>query len=150
MPTNKNIKQFAARRSPTLFAIEGNSTHSLLGYVGLSIHTRSATGLIEYYIFKQYRKKGYCKEAVNALADKVKNNQLYGPVESIQEGVYSEEAIKINAIRARIAVINTASIKTVQSCGFIYEATINKTYFSANGWVDEVIYYLPKDLSKYE
>ena len=146
-PRTQYISFYANRRGPNLFTIEEKNTHTVIGYVGLSIHEVSATGLLEYYIFKEFRQKGYCKEAIAALVERALKNKLYLPVETVQVGVYAKRVIKLNAIRARIATTNSASLKTVQSCGFLHEATIHKSmHKSGLGWLDEEIYYLPKDL----
>lgn len=143
-PTKKNIKLLASRKLPTFFTIEEQATHKVIGYIGLSIYDSSATGLIEYYIFKEYRKNGYCKEAIKCLVNKALNHKLYEPVETLREYIYKKKVIKLNAIRARISAINVASIETVKSCGFIHEATVHKTMHISNiGWTDEEIYYFP-------
>lgn len=145
-PTNENVKRFAERRLSTLFAIEEKSSHALMGYVGLSIKPESSTGLLEYYIFKEHRKRGYCKEAVNALVNAAMTGNLYEPRETLRYYVYQKKVVKLNAIRARISVANTASLNTVKSCGFIYEATIHKTIHKQDfGWTDEEIYYIPME-----
>ena len=58
-PSQKTIKEYAGRRAPCFFAIEENQTHNLIGYIGLSLHPESMTGLLEYYIFKPFRKKRF-------------------------------------------------------------------------------------------
>lgn len=145
-PTNDLIKRNAARRSPTFFTIEEKNTHSVIGYVGLNIRRETATGLLEYYIFKEYRKCGYCKEAVKTLVNVAMEGKLYEPKETVRDCVYDRKAVKLNAIRARISTANTASLNTVKSCGFIYEATIHKTMpMKGIGWTDEEVYYIPME-----
>lgn len=147
-PTSKMIKNYAERRSPALFTIEEKNTYTVIGYIGLSIKQQSATGLLEYYIFKEHRKQGYCKEVVKALVNVTMAGKLYEPQETVRDCVYKKKTIKLNAIRARIATVNTPSIKTVESCGFIYEATIHKTMHKEGiGWMDEDIYYITKELN---
>lgn len=145
-PTNQAIKQFAERRAPAYFAIEEKTTHKVIGYVGLSLFEESATGLLEYYIFKEYRNQGYCKEAITKLVNMALNDKIYKPIGTVQEYVYKKRSIKFNAIRARISVTNTASVKTVESCGFICEATLHKTMHRVDsGWTDEKIYYITRE-----
>lgn len=144
--TSKLIKNYANRRCPTFFTIEEKDSHKVIGYIGLSIMFASATGLIEYYIFKEYRNQGYCKEATKKLVDMTIRGKLYEPKRMVQECVYNKKSVKLNAIRARISVVNTASIKLVESCGFICEATIHKTVHNVGlGWTDEKIYYITSE-----
>ncbi len=143
--TNKNIREFTlSLRRSTYFAIMRKADRKLLGYIGLSIKKETSTGLLEYYIFKEERRKGYCKEAVEALTKITLCGKLYEPVETVQLGVYKKKVIHLNAIRARISSLNTASQKTVECCGFVHEATIHQTLYKGTaGWTDEEIYYLP-------
>ena len=143
-PTDRNIREFASSlRRYTYFAIERKSDRKTVGYIGLSIKEASATGLLEYYLFKDERRKGYCKEAVGALTELALRGKLYEPVPTVQLGVYRKKAIRLNAVRARISSLNTASQKTVESCGFVHEATIHRTLKQgASDWTDEEIYYL--------
>lgn len=145
-PTNKNIREFIVSfslRRYACFAIERRSDRKLLGYIGLSIKEKTATGLLEYYLFKEERRKGYCKEAVGALAKITLNGKLYEPRETVRLGVYGKKVIRLNAIRARISSANTASQRTVERCGFAHEATIHQTLNKGPaGWTDEEIYYL--------
>lgn len=148
-PTMRNIKRFTKGLiRETYFAIERKDDRKLLGYIGLSVEP-SATGLLEYYIFKDERRKGYCKEAVEALTEITLRGKLYGPVETVRRGVYRKRAVRLNAIRARISALNTASQRTVESCGFVHEATIHKIFYQRTaGWVDEKIYYLTSEIKK--
>ncbi len=142
-PTRKTIQEFVfCLRRPTYFAIERRSDRKLLGYIGLSIRKETSTGLIEYYLFKDERQKGYCKEAVEALTKITLRGKLYEPVETVQRGIYRKKTIHLNAIRARISSCNPASCKTVERCGFVHEATIHSAVKQGSAWTDEEIYYL--------
>ncbi len=147
-PTKNNIREFTlSLRRYTYFAIEKKSDRKLLGYIGLSIKKETSTGLIEYYIFKEERRKGYCREAVETLTQITLRGKLYEPVETVQRGVYRRKALRLNAIRARISSLNTASQNTVASCGFVHEATIHQTMHKGTaGWTDEEIYYLTSSM----
>ncbi len=148
-PTNKNIREVAlSLRKSVYFTIERKADRKILGYIGLSIKEASATGLLEYYLFKEERRKGYCKEAVGALTETALRGKIYEPVETVQLGVYKRKVIHLNAIRARISSVNIASQKTVESCGFVHEATIHQTLYKGKGWTDEEIYYLTYPMIK--
>ena len=145
-PTAKWLKAFSDRRGQVYFTIEEKKTKEVIGFIGIDPHEQPATGWIEYYIFKDYRKKGYCNEAVTALIDKALNGKLYLPsTETVWRYVYNRKVLKLNAIRAWISEMNIPSIKAIESCGFSYEATFHKTIFNKDtGWTDKRIYYLPK------
>ena len=149
-PTKKNIREFTlSLRRSTYFAIERKSDRKPIGYIGLSIKKETSTGLIEYYLFQEERRKGYCKEAVGALAKIALRGKLYEPAETVQLGVYRKKGVHLNAIRARISSRNTASQKTVESCGFVHEATIHRTTNRGTAdWTDEEIYYLTSEMMR--
>ena len=145
-PTGTWIKEFSNRRGQVYFTIEEKKTKEVIGFIGIDPNEQPATGWMEYYIFKGYRNKGYCKEAVTALVKKALNGKLFVPsIESELIGVYKRKALKLNAIRAWVSELNIPSIKTLESCGFTHEATFHKTIFKKDiGWIDKRIYYLPK------
>ena len=148
-PTNKNIREVAlSLRKSVYFTIERKADRKILGYIGLSIKEASATGLLEYYLFKEERRKGYCKEAVGALTETALRGKIYGPAETVQLGVYKRKVIHLNAIRARISSVNIASQRTVESCGFVHEATIHQTLHKGTAWTNEEIYYLTYPMIK--
>lgn len=66
---------------------------------------------------------------------------------TVQACIYKRKVLKLNAVRARISIVNTASINTVESCGLICEAAIHKTIFIKDiGWTDEKVYYITKEM----
>lgn len=145
-PTDKLITDYSKMRGPLLFTIEEKTTRTIIGCAGLNLKEESATGWLDYYIFKEYRNKGYCKEAVSVLIEKAFNNKLYLPVETIRKYVYKRKALKLNAIRAWVVAVNTPSLKTVESCGFKHEATFNKVVYKKDvGWIDREYFYLTKE-----
>ena len=145
--TKKWVQRYANRLAPTFFTIVEKSTSEVVGYIGINVFELSATGLLEYYIFKEYRKRGYCKEAINKLVNMTLNNKIYEPIETVQACIYKRKVLKLNAVRARISIVNTASINTVESCGLICEAAIHKTIFIKDiGWTDEKVYYITKEM----
>lgn len=88
-PTNKMIKLYADIEAPTYFAIEERTMHNLIGYIGLHFCEQSATGLLEYYIFKEYRNQGYCKEAITKLVDMAFHGKIYEPIRTVRDYVYN-------------------------------------------------------------
>lgn len=54
-------------------------TGAMVGYVGiLPYGGESKSGNLEFYIFKEYRRKHYCQEALNALIECFFNGELTG------------------------------------------------------------------------
>lgn len=60
-PNKANIRLYAERRTPLYFVIEEKQSHCIVGYVALEYKKDIKVGVLEYYIFKQYRQVGYCK-----------------------------------------------------------------------------------------
>jgi len=144
-PTPKNIRECAELRAPLYFTLVETQTQTVIGYAGFSIHDDTNTALVEYYVFKEFRRKGYCKEAVRKLSEMALKGELFLPAETVYEGVYAKKALKIGALRARIAASNIASVKTIEACGYLHEATIHKAmYRYKSDWDDMEIYYLTK------
>jgi RimJ/RimL family protein N-acetyltransferase len=144
-PTKENISEYASRIYPLLFAIEERKTHRIIGNVGLNIHDGYNELSLEYYIFKQFRHNGYCKEAALALIDRLLKHKLYTPIETLREYIYKKKRVKIDTVRAMIATTNEASKKVAQSIGMIHEATLSNRMKSSDfNWVNEEIYILPK------
>lgn len=145
-PTTKWIEKFSDRRGQAYFTIEEKKTKEVIGFIGIDLQEQPATGWVDYYIFKEYRNRGYCREAITALVKKALNGKLYVPsIESELISVYIRKALKLNAIRAWVSELNTPSIKTLESCKFSHEATFHKTIYKKDiGWIDKHIYYLLK------
>lgn len=146
-PTQKNFGYLHAPYDSLYFVLEGKQTHEIMGYVGFSYKTNTQTALLEYYMFKQYRHNGYCKEAIKALCNMALNGRLFVPDETVYDYIYKKRKAKIGTIRAKVAANNITSIKTVESCGFCHESTLHNNMYNADvGIVDEKIYYLTKEM----
>lgn len=149
-------KIYAYRNEPLFFAVVEKNSDAIIGYVGLVEKSEfSATSdistdanikyQIEYYIFKEYRNKRYCKEAILALIDSAFNRKLISHTETIREDVYDYRIVEIENITAIIATLNNPSIKLIESCGFTFATTSLKTKKIENlGWIDEAYYTLSK------
>ena len=145
-PTKRAILKYANRRWEMFFTMVDRKTDKPVGYIGLNLSESESTAYMEYYVFKECRRKGYCKEAINKIVDMTFKNRMYVLSETIREYVYKRKAIKVNAIRAKVKIKNTGSIKTVESCGFIEEGILHKALFeTGSGWLDEKIYYITKE-----
>lgn len=147
---------FAQRNEPLFFAVVEKISNTLIGYVGLvnelkfketsDISNDATTKYrIEYYIFKDYRNKGYCKEAIFSLTDSAFGRKLISPIATICKDIYDYKTTEINKIVAIIATVNILSIKLIESCGFTHETTFVKSKKLPNrGWIDEAYYTLSK------
>lgn len=144
---NKSDRWFYLNR-PLCFVLEEKETKNIVGYVGLEVDDKTYTARIEYYIFAQYRKRGYCKEAVVALRNEAFSDNLLVSVETARNGVFSKKPVRIEIIRAAIRENNLPSLNTVQSCGFEFEARIHKNMYQEGiGIFDELNYYITKENS---
>ena len=141
-PTKFMIKLFAEKQAPLYFVIEGKTENRIIGCIGLNMQD-DGTGSLEYYIFKDKRRKRYCKEAIGALVEKALTGKLYRPIETIKYGVYRRKSVSFNTIEAKIISENTSSIKVIESCGFIHETSVR----GANGSIEEV-YRIPTQCLK--
>ena len=132
-PTKFMIKLFAEKQAPFYFVIEEKTENQIIGCIGLNPKD-SAMGALEYYIFKDERKKGFCKEALGALVEKALSGKLYCPIETIRCGVYRRRSAPFTTIEAKIISENTGSIKVIESCGFIHDTSVR----GANGTMEEI------------
>lgn len=141
----KSDKWFFLNR-PFCFVLEEKETKNIVGYAGLELDEKTCTARLEYYIFAQFRKRGYCKEAVLALCKEAFSGNLHMSVETARNGVFLQKPVQIEIIRAKIRENNLHSVNTVQSCGFQFEARIHKTMFQEGvGIFDELNYYTTKE-----
>lgn len=146
-PKKANVKLYAERRSPLYFVIEENQLHHPVGYVALEYKKDIKVGVLEYYIFKQYRNVGYCKEAVKILSKLAFGNKLVMPVSTVYRHIYKKRKIEVQTIRVRINEFNILSQKTVEGCGFVREAMLHGNMYSyGKGAVNEFVYYMTKDM----
>lgn len=49
------------------FTVFLKETDAMIGYVGISCISGEGAGNLEFYIFKEYRRKHFCREALSAL-----------------------------------------------------------------------------------
>jgi ribosomal-protein-alanine N-acetyltransferase len=95
---------------------------SLHGFYGKDSHRDE----IGYWLGKEFRNKGIMSMVLPAFAEYV----------AVHYGVIRLEAT--------IFDYNTASIKAVEKCGFIYEGTLKKAYFKDGKYIDGKLYALVK------
>ena len=116
----------------------------MVGITGLYSYDdtrRMATA--EWYIFKPYRKKGYAKEAITALAAHAFAGKLFEMRETAWRNQFRRHYVKIDLIRADIREKNIPSQKTADSCGFVYQHTDHRHFvIEGEGFEDARIYEL--------
>ena len=99
------------------FTVFLKGTRTMVGYVGVTTADGGTmdAGNLEFYIFKEYRRNGFCKEAVQALLRSFFSGKLTGKRE---ESVFAETLAE-----------NEASIRLLESLGFEKEAIGFRVYF---------------------
>lgn len=98
-------------------------TRTMVGYVGVLLdEDDSAYGEIEFYIFRDFRRQGFCKEALTAFTDAFFTGAL--------TGVKGKQAI------AETLTKNEAVIKLLENMGFEREAWGMRLSLSEGGEID--------------
>lgn len=93
---------------------------------------------IGYYIYPQFWKMGYATEAIQSIIN------------------YCFKKLQLRRIEAYVPVVNIASTKVIEKCGFLKEGTSRSRVFINNQWLDVNIYSLInlefefKKVKKYE
>ena len=127
---------------PNDFVMENAETHLLMGYVGLCIGGR--VGEIEYYVFKEYRRRGFCREAaiaVIAAAFEGKLKESYGYVPDARRRL--SHPTDVDCVKTRVFKYNLASESLLRSLGFTcsgYEFASRR--FPDDSLVTEKLFYL--------
>ena len=144
LPTQSNMRGFSPYY-PLKFIIETKDTKEMVGMIGLPYDKDIKTGTLEYFVFREFRNRGYCKEAMQALCNAALSGKLFYPAETVRYEIYGRKKLDIQVIRANVAADNIASIKALEHCGFVYEGTLHKNMYRANSApVDENYYYMEK------
>ncbi len=145
-PTAENIENSAERFGNLYFTVENRKTGEVIGNLGMKLHEKTPTAELEYYIFKEHRRNGYCREAVLALAEKAFRGELAVPEYTVRDDVYERKNVRIDVIRAMVPEINEPSLNTVRSCGFIHEGTLHRAFAAGNNYyVNEEVFYKTGD-----
>ncbi len=100
------------------FAIILKETNQYVGSIALHLKRNDAVYNIEYYVFPQFRKCGYAKEAVGAIIEAARTRTLVLREETIREGVFNIAPATIKCIEAQVRTNNDASIALLKSQGF--------------------------------
>ena len=122
-------------------------TKEIVGYVALK-RTCDFLGAfnLEYFIFPEYREKGYASEALSMLIKKAFAGELVEKMESIRENVLERKLSVFDIIYIRTKSTNIASKLLAEKLGFTFDG-INKKGFvcpDREMYCDELIYSLEK------
>ncbi len=130
------------------FIILKKGSNEVIGYIGFAPKEpeKCKFGNIEYYIFKKHRYNGYAKEAISALTDALFSKKLYINRETEFQHCYKKKKVDIDLIRAIIEKGNMKSVKTIKSCGFLYEGTLHNAAYHNKQIIDFENYYLTNQM----
>ena len=107
------------------WAVVEKSSLACIGQVAIFlINDKNHWGEIEYCIGRQFRRKGYATEAVNALND------------------FGFESINFHKIQVCHKEINLASKGVIEKCGFAYEGTLRDYFYMEGRYVSRCFYSL--------
>lgn len=110
-------------------------TGAMVGYVGILPYEREPkSGNLEFHIFKEYRRKHYCQEALNALIECFFKGEL--------TGVYGE------MIDAETMSDNEPSCKLLESLGFQKKGVGIHGCFNNDGTLDITYGFCRYELNK--
>lgn len=130
-PSAENVRHFNLSR-PLCFVVCEKTTGEAVGEVGLKYDEDRRMADASWYVFKQFRKKGYAEEAVTALAARAFSGKLFEWREQVRADTYKRHYAKIELIRAEIRVSNTASRRLAAACGF-KEKYVDRRHFVVEG-----------------
>lgn len=104
----------------THLVIEDKASHKIVGYCGLCYVQSQAGHNIEYYIFKDQRRKGYAIEACRLLIDAAFNDKLFTYKEKEWGDILEKEIEHVDFIFGHVSGINEGSMSLLKSLGFTY------------------------------
>lgn len=125
------------------FIIKENATNECIGNIDLNFPSgNSRTYNLAYFVFPDYRRKGYAKEAVLALLNAVKNKEVFTLADTIREGIYEKKAVDLQYLQLSISADNIASNELIKSLGFEFTTMTWHCDYEYNG--------MPVDVNLYE
>ncbi len=146
--TKEFLRRYDFSNSSLCFAVLLRDTEEMIGLVDIMAFFPSAChdGNISYCIFKDFRRKGYAKEAVGALINEAFQGKLYTNDGTPYYHVYKRKRVKLVLLRAGIEASNEPSKKTVKSLKFEYEGVVHRAFCDGKQIYDKENYYVTKDI----
>jgi RimJ/RimL family protein N-acetyltransferase len=93
-------------------------SNKLVGSVAIALIRSDVVYNLEYFIFPEYRGKGFAYEALSLLIEKAKAQELMLLKETVREDVYDKVPAVVKCIEAKTAADNIASIRLAEKLGF--------------------------------
>lgn len=146
--SDTDIDHTTIRFSNLSFFIHLMKTDEVIGYISFestsdiieSIKADIDKADVSFYIFKEYRNKGYATETLRLLTGLAFENELKVPKATVRVNKYDFVYINFNIISAYCLTDNTASIRTLEKCGFEKMGLIH-SYCQINNEYRDVYYF---------
>ena len=135
------IVDFRMKRRPLGFALVLKDSGEFIGSVAITDINKYLYN-VEYFIKKEYRNKGYAKEACKVLIEKIKSKELKVLESQIKECVFDEVPPDIRCLKISTSKENIASQSLALSLGFEYAGTVLFEREFKGNYIDEVVYYM--------
>lgn len=131
--TVNQLYEIRVLEKPLSFAIHLKENNKMIGTIQLTAEsTAMGSYYLEYYIFEEYRNKGYGTEVINGLVDAAFSKKLVGAKRCPFRYFSLLENIDVRFIRCTIRPDNEISIHTIKKCGFEYEGTFKDYCYNYN------------------
>lgn len=101
---------------------------------------------VHYYIYKEYRHRGYAYEATSLLVDAFYNKKLKNYVAMDKKYLMEEKCCEPLCLKINVNAKNQASNALANKLGFVFEGTIHYYKMMDDVPQDENRYYLDKNL----
>lgn len=144
--TEKNISKgvWNIMHCFSYFILENKNTHETMGYCALNVPKAKLGGVLEYYIFRKHRKRGYCKEACKAIIEEAFAGRLFIFQKTPYADVYRKKYYQIDTVKASCWTINAGSNAVLQALGFICSGINFESKIVDGKLYSENLYYLQK------
>ncbi len=126
---------------PLMFAITSKDNNEFIGSIGFN-SKNDCLYYVEYLIKLKYRKRGYAKEALLKLIDKIKSKELKVLLPTCKELIYDEISPDIKCLAITTEQSNISSQALAKSAGFIKTGTLLFETKFKNKYHDLVVYHL--------
>lgn len=118
-------------KNQMFFKIILKDTKEIIGYFGFVIVTKlfsvvsQNTANLEYYVFKEYRRKGYCIEAIQEGINLLVNDKLKYLFNDEKKYTYTIGSVLVSIIRICASEYNIESNEVAKKLGFRFEGNLS-------------------------